>query len=84
MLLSVFPAKIMLESDEIAEVPEATAEFLRFLGGRFPDTTEDYEGLAEAEASRATHFVSAMADESTWRLRQAHVAHRQGRGGHLG
>ena len=66
MLLSVFPAKIMLESDEIAEVPEATAEFLRFLGGRFPDTTEDYEGLAEAEASRATHFVSAMADESTW------------------
>ena len=44
VLLSVFPAKIMLEPDEIAEVPEATAEFFRLLRGSFRATPEVFEG----------------------------------------
>lgn len=66
VLLSVYPAKIMLEPEDLTEVPEAVAEFLRFLGRRFPDLADNYAVLADSVAGATTQFISVMTDEDNW------------------
>ncbi len=66
VLLTIYPAKIMLEPEDLTEVPQATAEFLRFLAGRFPDLADNIETLADSVAGATTQFVSAMSDENNW------------------
>ncbi len=68
VLFSTFPAKIMWEPDELAELPDAAAEFLRFLADRFPLMADEYEALAEGVACSAAQFVSVMSDENNWGL----------------
>lgn len=66
MLFGLYPAKVLLDAEGIAEVPTGFAAFLRFLAGRRPDHSPPFEVLAEYVERSASRFVSAMNDEDNW------------------
>jgi hypothetical protein len=66
VLFGLYPAKVLLDAEGIAEVPAGFAAFLRFLAGRRPEHSPPFEALAESVELSASRFVSAMNDEDNW------------------
>lgn len=66
VLFGLYPAKVMLDAEAIAEVPPGVASFLRFLASRRPDHSPPFEVLAEYVELSASRFISAMNDEDNW------------------
>ncbi len=66
ILFGLYPAKVMLDGEGIAEVPPGFASFLRFMAGRRPDHSPPFEVLAEYVELSASRFISAMNDEDNW------------------
>ena len=66
LLFGLYPAKVLLDAEDIAEVPVGFAAFLRFLGTRQPDHSPSFEVLAEYVERSASRFISAMNDEDNW------------------
>ena len=66
ILFGLYPAKVLLDAGDIAEVPIGFAWFLRFLAGRRPDHSAPFEVLAEYVERVASRFITAMNDEDSW------------------
>lgn len=66
VLFGLYPAKVLLDAEGIADVPEGFASFLRFLAGRRPEHSPPFEVLAEYVELSASRFISAMNDEDNW------------------
>lgn len=66
VLFGLYPAKVLLDAEAIAEVPPGFASFLRFLAGRRPEHSPPFEVLAEHVELSASRFISAMNDEDNW------------------
>ncbi len=66
VLFGLYPAKVLLDAEAIAEVPPGFASFLRFLAGRRPEHSPPFEVLAEYVELSASRFISAMNDEDNW------------------
>jgi hypothetical protein len=66
LLFVLFPAKVLLDAEAIAEIPRGFASLLRFLAGRRPDHSPPLEVLAEYVELSASRFISAMNDEDNW------------------
>ena len=66
VLFGLYPAKVLLDAEAIADVPPGFASFLRFLAGRRPENSPPFEVLAEYVELSASRFISAMNDEDNW------------------
>jgi DNA-binding transcriptional ArsR family regulator len=66
VLFGLYPAKVLIDGEAIADVPAGFASFLRFLAGRRPDHSPPLEVLAEYVELSASRFISAMNDEDRW------------------
>jgi hypothetical protein len=66
VLFGLYPAKVLLDREMIADVPPGFASFLRFLAGRGPEHSPPFEVLAEYVELSASRFISAMNDEDNW------------------
>jgi hypothetical protein len=66
VLFGLYPAKVLLDREMIADVPPGFASFLRFLAGRRPEHSPPFEVLAEYVELSASRFISAMNDEDNW------------------
>lgn len=66
VLFGLYPAKVLLDTEGIAEVPTGFAAFLRFLAGHQPEHSPPFDVLAEYVELSASRFISAMNDEDNW------------------
>jgi hypothetical protein len=66
VLFGLYPAKVLLDREAIADVPPGFAAFLRFLAGHRPDHSPPFEVLADYVELSASRFISAMNDEDNW------------------
>ena len=65
ILFGLYPGKVLLDAEGIAEVPAGFASLLRFLAGRRPEHAP-FEVLAEYVELSASRFIAAMNDEDNW------------------
>ena len=66
VLFGLYPAKVLLDADGIAEVPAGFAALLRFLGAEQPGHEPPLEVLAAYVERSTSRFVAAMNDEDNW------------------
>ncbi len=66
VLFGLYPAKVLLDAEAIAEVPLGFAAFLRFLASRRSEHSPPFEVLAEYVELLASRFISAMNDVDNW------------------
>jgi len=66
ILLNLYPAKVMLDEADMADVPTGFAVLLRFLGSDRPRHEPSLEVLAEFVGRLTSRFLAAMNDEDNW------------------
>lgn len=66
ILFHLYPAKVVIDAESIAEVPAGFAALLRFVGHDQPDHEPPLAVLAEAVERSASKFIAAMNDEDNW------------------
>lgn len=66
ILLDLYPAKVMLDKAQIADVPTGFAVLLRFLSSGRPRREPPLEVLAEFVGRLTSRFHAAMNDEDNW------------------
>ncbi len=66
ILLNLYPAKVMLDEADMADVPTGFAVLLRFLGRDRPRHEPSLEVLAEFVGRLTSRFHAAMNDEDNW------------------
>lgn len=68
VLLALYPAKVMLDADDLDLVPEGFARFLAFLGDEGIMPEKDAARLATSVKRLAPRFRDAALDEGNWSM----------------
>ncbi len=66
VLFGLYPAKVLLDAEGVAEVPAGFSALLRFLADDRPGREPSLDVLTELIEGSVSRFVAAMNDEDNW------------------